>query len=268
MNDAFEAADLFEAVDWQGQSVHCENCAHREMHVEGQCKLQHACVFDRYALRIDRFLNWNQHLAKEYLKHPYFEVRAIAAKYVEVFYLSQLITDVDETVRWSAALRLTQRQLLLLRQDPDREVRIRVATRLPVNELKAMMHDQDYFVRTIVARRLPVGLLPLMINDADCEVRAEVAKRIGDDGLCAMAGDQEVTVRLAVVRRLPAVKLPLMLGDEDWRVRYEVAQRIDARYLSRLLDDDDEVVREFAQNRQLQVVPIAATQLIKQGVRI
>lgn len=260
--------DAFEAVDWLGQAIRCETCTHREMSAEGLCKLQHACVFDRYALRIDRFLKWNPYLARDYLKHPYFEVRAIAAKYVEVFYLSQLVTDVDETVRWSAALRLTQRQLLLLRQDPDREVRIRVATRLPLSELKAMMHDSDYFVRTIVARRLPPGLLTLMMHDVDREVRAEVAKRIGDEGLCAMAADPEVTVRLAVVRRLPATQLTLLLDDEDWRVRYEVAQRIDARHLPGLLDDDDEVVRECAQKRQLHAVPVTDTQLMQQGASL
>ena len=260
--------DAFEAVDWQGQAIRCETCAHRALHAEGLCKLQHACVHDRYALRIDRFLKWNPTLAKHYLKHSYFEVRAIAAKYVEVFYLSQLVSDVDETVRWSVALRLTQRQLLLLRQDPDREVRIRVATRLPVNELKAMMHDRDYFVRTIVARRLPAGLLPQMIHDADREVRVEVAKRIGVDGLRIMAADLEVTVRLAAARRLPAAQLTLLLDDVDWQVRYEVAQRIDGRHLSGLLADADEAVREMVQARQRKAVPLSSLQVVLGGAGI
>ena len=41
----------------------------------------------------DRFFDNNRALAKEFLTHPYFEVRAVAAKYVEVFYLPRLLDD-------------------------------------------------------------------------------------------------------------------------------------------------------------------------------
>ena len=263
-----ETIDAFEALDWQARPIDCANCPHLAMSTTGKCEAQHACVLDRYALRIDRFFRWNAALAKDYLKHPYFEVRAIAAKYVEVFYLPQLVVDEDETVRWSAAQRLTLPQLRLLRQDPDREVRIRVATRLPENELKSMINDADYYVRTIVARRMPIGLLPLMMHDADREVRGEVAKRIAISGLRQMAADPEVQVRLVVVRRLPAAQLSLFLHDVDWRVRYEVAQRIDEKQLQDLLADDDEAVREIAQARQRIAVPISVKKLIQCGAQL
>ncbi|EQD58189.1 LRV FeS4 cluster domain-containing protein, partial [mine drainage metagenome] len=89
-----------------------------------------ACVEDRYAKRIDRFFDWNPGTAKNYLGHPYFEVRAVAAKHVEVELLPLLMSDRDETVRWSVALRLPINYLIEMRSDPDREVRIRVAARL------------------------------------------------------------------------------------------------------------------------------------------
>ena len=47
--------------------------------------MKHACVHDRYARRIDRFFDWNPSLANDYLEHPHFEVRAIAAKFADVF---------------------------------------------------------------------------------------------------------------------------------------------------------------------------------------
>ncbi len=91
--------------------------------------MRRACVHDRYARRIERFFYWNKALANDYLAHPYFEVRAIAAKFADVFRLPPLLEDADETVRFSALIRLPRKYLLKMRHDPDREVRLTVAWR-------------------------------------------------------------------------------------------------------------------------------------------
>lgn len=243
------APDGIPAVDWQGGALDCAACPHRELLAAGRCKPAQACVADRYAKRIDRFFAWNPGLADTYLAHPYFEVRAVAAKHADLFHLPGLLADPDETVRWSVAQRLPQRYLMQLRQDRDREVRIRVAARLDPAELKSMLGDPDYYVRTVIARRLPAGLLTRMVGDPDREVRVAVARRIDLAGLRAMAVDADVAVRLVVAERLPPAQLPLLLGDSDWRVRYEVARRIDAARLAPLLEDEDEAVREAARGR-------------------
>ena len=46
-----------------------------------------SCVHDRYAKRIDRFFGTNPNLAIQYINHPYFEVRAVAAKYLDLFHV-------------------------------------------------------------------------------------------------------------------------------------------------------------------------------------
>ena len=142
-------------------------CERRAELAHGRCRLGHACVHDRYARRIDRFFRWNPHLAKDYLDHPYFETRAVAAKYAEVFRLPRLIDDPDETVRQSVAQRLPlrSRHLKALVRDPHREVRIRVAERLELGDLASMIDDPDYYVRQIVARRLPPSMLVRMLHD-------------------------------------------------------------------------------------------------------
>ena len=43
-------------------------------------------------------------MTNEYLTHPYFEVRAVAAEYASDAYLPQLLNDPDETVRAYAVL--------------------------------------------------------------------------------------------------------------------------------------------------------------------
>ena len=110
---------------------------------------------DVYARRIDRFFRSHPQLANAHLADDYFEVRAIAARYADIFHLGALMNDPDETVRLQVALRVPQRLLLTLREDPHREVRIRVAMRLEGRELLAMAGDEDYYVRKLVARRLP-----------------------------------------------------------------------------------------------------------------
>src|SRR5450631_3573349 len=95
--------DIDEALDWRGEAVNCTACAHRDLLTWQRCQPLKACVHDRYARRIDRFFDWNPGLARSYLKHPYFEVRACAAKAADVFQLPPLLGDPEETVRWSAA---------------------------------------------------------------------------------------------------------------------------------------------------------------------
>ncbi len=169
--------DIDEARDWQGQEVDCAACAHLALSGGGRCRLKHACVNDRYARRIDRFFNWNPGLADSYLGHPHFEVRAIAAKFANVFLLPTLLADVDETVRWNAVRRLPKRYALRLREDPHREVRMRVVTLLDGDELLPMASDEDYYVRLVVARRIAPPLLVRMIDDPEAEVRRVVARR-------------------------------------------------------------------------------------------
>src|SRR5271169_3259506 len=166
--------DPLESLDWQGRQVDCTTCENFAMLAGGGCKPMLACVHDRYAKRIDRFFAQNRELAQQYVTHPYFEVRAVASKYLDVFHLSRLRNDPDETVRSMVVLRLPQRQLLEMRNDPDREVRIRVASKLSPHDLEPMMHDEDYFVRTVVAKRLPKGMLALMMHDPDSSVRQVV----------------------------------------------------------------------------------------------
>jgi hypothetical protein len=118
--------DIVEARDWLGCIVDCSACSHGALNASGGCTLRHACVRDRYAPRVDRFFSRNSALANGYVEHPYFEVRAVAAKYADVFHVSKLLRDPDETVRWSAVQRLPLRMLRGLRKDSHREVRIRV----------------------------------------------------------------------------------------------------------------------------------------------
>jgi hypothetical protein len=243
--------DIDEARDWQGQLLDCTQCERRDGLVEGRCHLGHACAHDRYARRIDRFFRWNPYLAKEYLTHPYFETRAVAAKHVEVFYLSRLVDDPDEMVRQSVAQRLPihSRHFEVLRRDPHREVRVRVAERLEPSDLASMIDDQDYFVRQIVARRLPKGMLVKMLYDPDPEVRKVVAQRVDPEFLPTLANDNEVAVRLVAVRRMDVRQLKQMVKDADWQLRYEVASRIDLDELESMRADPDPEVRELVAQR-------------------
>ena len=221
----------------------------------GRCAFMHACVNDRYARRIDRFFAWNPSLANDYLAHPHFEVRAIAAKFADVFLLPPLLADPDEAVRWNAVLRLPRRYLLLLRNDPHREVRIRVASLLEGADLSPMMRDPDYCVRIQAARRISPEMLPAMMADEEAEVRRVVASRIGSDLLCHMAADVDAEVRLAAVRRLEAGELRRFRDDPDWRVRYEAARRMPPAQLFDMQEDPDDMVRDFVLARIAQEQP-------------
>jgi len=239
----------FEAIDWQGRPVDCAVCPWHALLESGRCKLAYACINDRYAKRIDRFFRWNPAMGNEGLSHPYFEVRAIAAKHADLFRLPALLNDKDETVRWSAVQRLPERYLEQLADDPHREVRIRIAQRLDPARLGRMMHDADYYVRAMVARRLPVALLPLLRDDPDNQVRLEVARRLPAESLLTMRGDADPGVRVIVAQRLPPGLLAMMADDPDCTVRHEVARRIAMADLGPLLEDEDEIVRAAARER-------------------
>lgn len=238
-----------EARDYLGNEIRCEECRFRLLLLDGQCELKRACVQDRYARRIDRFFAWNPSLANGCVAHPYFEVRAVAAKHADVFQLRRLLEDPDDTVRWSAAQRLPARYLLPLRKDVSREVRIRVAMRLEGMDLVPLMQDEDYYVRMTVASRIVPYLLPFLVNDAEPEVRRVVAQRIGAEWLRPMSGDREASVRLVIAERLSPHQLPWLKPDSDWRVRYEVAGRIGPEYLIEMNQDEDPMVRERVAQR-------------------
>ncbi len=241
--------DLNEAIDWQDRPVSCEGCTHCGLLGEKRCQPKHACVRDRYARRIDRFFDWNPGLANDYLTHPYFEVRAIAAKSADLFLLPALLADPDETVRWNAVRRLPMRYLLAMRNDPHREVRVRVATLLEPEDLVSMIRDEDYYVRLVCARRLGPGELTAMIADKEPEVRRVVASRVEPDALWRLLSDPDGDVRLAVARRLSPVELIGFHRDVDWRVRYEAASRMVPGMLAAMIDDEDEIVRELVLKR-------------------
>jgi hypothetical protein len=242
-------ADDIAPIDWQDKPIDCSACAYQSLLSSGQCERGRACVQDRYARRIDRFLRWNSSLANELLTHPYFEVRAIAVRYADVFRLPALIDDPDETVRLQLALRLPQRALMSLREDVHREVRIRVAYRLDLPALPTMQHDPDYYVRQIVARRLPVALLPSMMGDSQSDVRQEVAQRVDMPALLRMAKDEAVEVRRIVAQRLPAPLLNCLAHDPELLVRWEVAQRANTSLLTVMLKDFDDDIRTVARQR-------------------
>jgi hypothetical protein len=241
--------DIDEACDWRGDQVDCAGCAHLALNTAGGCRIRHACVNDRYARRIDRFFNWNPDLADVYLGHPHFEVRAIAAKFANLFLLPPLLGDADETVRWNAVRRLPKRYALQLRKDPHREVRMRVATLIEGDELLPMASDEDYYVRLVVARKLAPLLLGRMIDDEEAEVRRVVARRIPDGWLPGMINDRDAAVRLEIAQRLSPELLVLMRRDPDWRIRYEVASRAAVDELMLLAEDDDSMAREVARTR-------------------
>ena len=119
--------DILESLDWRGEPVDCTVCAHRDRRLDpgtaaipsggkldGHCLPLKACVQDRYAKRIQRFFEWNPDLSANHLNHPYFEVRANAARFAPIFQLPRLMSDPDETVRSVLARRLPRRLLLQL----------------------------------------------------------------------------------------------------------------------------------------------------------
>jgi|CZKF01.1.fsa_nt_gi hypothetical protein len=240
------------ALDWQGREVCCTGCVHRELIREERCRQKHVCVQDRSPSRIEEFFKTNPGLANDFLSHSYFEVRAAAAKYADVFRLTALLNDEDESVRWNAALRLPRRFLLRLRDDPHREVRIRIASHLEGEELMPMMSDPDYFVRQIVAQRIGVPQLKHMIDDPDPEVRRVVAQRISGERLLELVDDSDPSVCLAVAERLTPTQLLPLRFHPDIRVRYEAAGRVPVSALDVMRKDADPLVRERVEERLIE----------------
>lgn len=236
-------------IDWQGGPIDCSTCAHADLRASGGCEPGRSCMQDAYARRIDRFFRSHRELAAQHLEHPYFEVRAIAARHTDVFRLPPLLDDPDETVRLQVALRVPQRLLQRLCDDPHREVRIRVAQRIDTEHLSRMVRDPDYEVRATVARRLPVALLPLLAADPDEQVRCQVARRLEMPALWRLVHDASPLVRRLVAERLPAALLDALAGDDDFMVRWQAAGRALGATLQRLLDDDDSEVRARARER-------------------
>jgi hypothetical protein len=241
-----------QALDWQGHEVCCDGCVHYELTHEQRCKQKHICVQDRSPSRIEQFFKTNPGLANNFLTHPYFEVRAAAAKFADIFYLTALLNDVDETVRWHAALRLPHRFLLRLREDPHREVRVRVASHIEGEDLVPMMSDPDYYVRQVVAQRIGVPLLKKMMDDPDPEVRRVVAQRIAVEWLPELIDDPDSTVTLAVAERLTPTQLLPLRFHSDFRVRYEAAGRVPISALAAMQEDEDPLVRERVLERLAQ----------------
>jgi hypothetical protein len=244
--------DDIPAQHWQGGPVDCADCSYLGLRgLEGRqgCEPGYACMQDVYARRIDRFFRWHPTLGDEQLAHPYFEVRAIAARHATVFRLTALMDDVDETVRLQVALRVPMTALLKMVGDPHREVRIRVAQRLSPMDLALMRNDPDYGVRELVAQRLPLPLLAVMAGDVDRAVRMRVAKRLEMPALLRMADDTEPEVRRIVAERLPTGLLMRLGQDSDWRVRFEVAQRADAATLHSMRGDTEADIRQAVQDR-------------------
>jgi hypothetical protein len=206
-----------EKVDWLGRPLRCSDCPHHALRDAGGCQEGRACVRDRRARRVDRFFAKQPELADEYLHHPYFEVRTVAAKYASMFRLPVLLEDPEPEVRATALLRLPERVAARMCADPDRRVRLAVASRVSGAALVDM--------RRWVARRISPGQLERMTSDVDPLVRLEVA------------------------RRLPPRRLRMLAEDEDLRVRFTVAERVDAAHLPLLANDPDDAVRAVVDHR-------------------
>ncbi|MBU3993392.1 MAG: FAD-binding protein [Alphaproteobacteria bacterium] len=241
--------DLAAALDWKGKPVRCRECEHLAINAAGLCAKGKACIRDRRARRVERFLRGNQELADHYLDHPYFEVRAGAARYANLFLLPPLLADPEAEVRAMATLRLPQERIKAMIHDPDTDVRIAAAARLTGRDLLPAIKDSAYMVRLTAVRRMPVEMLPLVRHDPDPEVRAWVARRIDFAALPDMCFDPDPLVRREVAARLPLAQLGLLLNDSDFRVRYAVAERIAEEDLVPLLSDPEEPIRELARER-------------------
>jgi hypothetical protein len=119
--------ELSEALDWRGEPVRCRDCRHRAIQQRGLCRKGRACIRDRRTRRIERFLVEHSALADEYLDHPYFEVRSVAAKYANIFrlppLLNEFLDDPESIIRELAYSRLTaasERHVSRLMDDSSR----------------------------------------------------------------------------------------------------------------------------------------------------
>ncbi len=232
---------------------------HELIRAEARCDLGRICVRDRRSKRIDRFFAANPDEADNYLDHPYFEARVLAAKRATIFLLAPLLNDPEPDVRAMVAHRLPVNRIAALAARPRSQgshgggatiggwgtgadaVRSRL--------LGAPCRGRDGFRRTC---------LSIAMNDPDPQVRREVARRIKSDVLPAMAVDSDPLVRLAVAERLDPMQLMAMVADEDLRVRFVVAERGNAAARQRLRNDPDPEVRRCARAGGAPAVPVDA----------
>ena len=193
-----------ETVDWLGRPVCCGDCPHEVIRTQGHCDLGRICVRDRRARRIDRFFAANPGEAENYLAHPYFEARALAAKHASVFLLPPLLNDVEPDVRAMAAHRLPVNRIAGLRRDPDRKVRMVVAQRLQGAALIPLLGDADYAVRLVTVKRVSSDALPIAMSDPD-----PLARLCNDP-------DPEVRRRARARRTIRADKTSTESDDGPW----------------------------------------------------
>lgn len=216
----------------------------------GRCMPGDTCVLAESGRQIDRFFRINPEQAIRYLQDPFWERRAIAARYAPEKALQALGDDEDEVVRRVVAFRLPATQLTTWINDPDREVRMTVASRIDPAHLESMANDPDYIVRLGVAKRLPPGRLFRFIKDDDIQVRKLVAERLPEVSLGLMADDPAETVRRIVVERMNAEDAVMFLHDSDLLVRYTAAAKIvDPAALACLLQDPEPDIRELVNER-------------------
>lgn len=239
-----------EALDWLGQPVSCRDCPHEAMHRDGRCRKGNSCVRDQRVRRVDRFFNEHPNLADAYLDHPYFEVRARAAKWGTVFRIPDLLEDPEPEVRAMAILRLPLSRVAHLANDPERRVRMAVASRMDGHSLIKMYGvEGDYHVRVFIVRRMAPELLVVAAHDTEADVRRWVARRLPVDRLNCMLGDPEPLVRMELAERLPTAQLHLLKNDPDLRVRFTVAERIDISDVAFFANDEDPLIRDLAAER-------------------
>ncbi len=246
-SDALDVEDG--PFDWLGNPVSCADCPYDETRAAGRCDLGRICVMDRRARRIDRFFAANPAQAERHLAHPYFEVRALAARYASPFRLAALLDDPEPDVRATVALRLPLSRIGALARDREPRVRGALAQRLSGEALAALFDDEDCSVRLAAARRAEPPLLLRLIRDPDASVRREAARRAPVYALAGMIGDVDPLVRLEIAERLPAAGLTLLARDEDLRVRFVCAERLPIAALGPFAEDPDEVVRDVARQR-------------------
>ncbi len=228
----------------------CHACPHRETLLSaGRCTPGDICLIAHSGRQIDRFLRRNPEYAESCLSDPFWERRAIAARYAPLHRITPLTEDRDEVVRRAVALRLPLEELPRLLHDPDREVRITVAARLPPEQLAALIHDEDYLVRQRVAERLPHGRLTLLTHDPEREVRKEVARRLPPFALSRMRDDPAPEVRRIVASRLFPEDAAPLLEDPDWLVRLEAARRAPLEVIAEHIDDPEPDVQALIRSR-------------------
>ncbi|WP_231711289.1 4Fe4S-binding leucine-rich repeat protein [Xanthobacter dioxanivorans] len=242
-------APTVEALDWQGRPLRCQDCPHEDIRAEGRCDLGKVCVADRRSKRIARFFSNNATLAARYLDHPYFEVRALAARHASIFLLPALKDDPEPDVRMVVALRLPLIRVKDMHLDPDPRVRIALLARLEGSDVVPFFSDADYNVRIAAARRAPPDALIMLMRDREPEVRRAVARRMPQAHLARMARDEDPLVRLEVAEHLAPGALQILAADPDMRVRFTVAERIDPRFLAPLTRDSVPPIAEVARQR-------------------